>query len=115
MHADRNNVTRYERHRRWLLGCSWALALLVGLSVAAAAEGSQQADLADEHELEGEASWYAGKFQGRTTASGEIFDTNELTGVARGLRGTEDQQHADGSQVHYCPVSIREAVAARLP
>lgn len=78
-------MTRYERHRRWLLGCSWALALLAGLSVAAAAEGSQQADLANEHELEGEASWYAGKFQGRTTASGEIFDTNELTAAHKTL------------------------------
>lgn len=28
---------------------------------------------------EGLASWYGGKFQGRRTASGEIFDTNKLT------------------------------------
>ncbi|MFW6262175.1 MAG: septal ring lytic transglycosylase RlpA family protein [Spirochaetota bacterium] len=78
-------MTRYERHRRWLLGCSWLLALLAGLPVAAAAEGSQQADLADEHEVEGGASWYAGKFQGRTTANGEVFDTNELTAAHKTL------------------------------
>jgi len=45
--------------------------------------------------------------------SGKDLDTESLTGVTRGLRGTDDQQHADGAQVHYCPVSIREAVAAR--
>ena len=28
------------------------------------------------HELEGYASWYGGKFQGRLTANGEVFDTN---------------------------------------
>ncbi len=39
--------------------------LLTGLSVFASQEGL--------------ASWYGGKFQGRRTASGEIFDTNKLT------------------------------------
>ena len=39
----------------------------------------------EEHELEGYASWYAGKFQGRTTASGEIFDTNEMTAAHKTL------------------------------
>lgn len=36
-------------------------------------------------EAEGLASWYGGKFQGRLTASGEIFDTNELTAAHRTL------------------------------
>lgn len=45
--------------------------------------------------------------------SGKDLDAESLTGVSRGLRGTTDQQHADGAQVHYCPVAIREAVAAR--
>ncbi|HKK48789.1 MAG TPA: septal ring lytic transglycosylase RlpA family protein [Alkalispirochaeta sp.] len=35
------------------------------------------------HQLEGIASWYGGKFQGRLTANGEIFDTNELTAAHR--------------------------------
>ncbi len=36
-------------------------------------------------ELEGIASWYGGKFQGRQTANGEIFDTNQLTAAHRTL------------------------------
>lgn len=36
-------------------------------------------------ELEGDASWYGGKFQGRLTANGEVFDTNELTAAHRTL------------------------------
>jgi rare lipoprotein A len=34
---------------------------------------------------EGLASWYGGKFQGRTTSSGEIFDTNLLTAAHKSL------------------------------
>ena len=44
-----------------------------------------QPHLADGHELEGYASWYAGKFQGRITASGEVFDTNELAAAHKTL------------------------------
>ena len=33
----------------------------------------------------GIASWYGGKFQGRTTANGERFDMNELTAAHRSL------------------------------
>lgn len=34
---------------------------------------------------EGLASWYGGKFQGRTTANGEIFDTNLMTAAHKSL------------------------------
>jgi rare lipoprotein A len=34
---------------------------------------------------EGLASWYGGKFHGRRTASGELFDTNEFTAAHRSL------------------------------
>ncbi len=34
---------------------------------------------------EGLASWYGGKFHGRRTASGEIFDTGQLTAAHRSL------------------------------
>jgi peptidoglycan lytic transglycosylase len=37
------------------------------------------------HELEGFASWYGGKFQGRLTASGEVFDTTKLTAAHKTL------------------------------
>lgn len=36
-------------------------------------------------EQEGLASWYGGKFQGRQTASGEIFDTNQFTAAHKTL------------------------------
>ena len=35
--------------------------------------------------LEGLASWYGGRFQGRTTANGETFDTNTMTAAHRTL------------------------------
>jgi rare lipoprotein A len=50
----------------------WALLLLLGTDAFA-------------FEQEGLASWYGGKFQGRQTASGEIFDTNEFTAAHRTL------------------------------
>ncbi|MEE8441137.1 MAG: septal ring lytic transglycosylase RlpA family protein [Spirochaetia bacterium] len=37
------------------------------------------------HELEGYASWYGGKFQGRLTANGEVFDTAMLTAAHKTL------------------------------
>ena len=37
------------------------------------------------HQLSGIASWYGGKFQGRLTANGEVFDTNQLTAAHRTL------------------------------
>ena len=36
-------------------------------------------------EQEGLASWYGGKFQGRRTANGEVFDTNEFTAAHKTL------------------------------
>ena len=38
-----------------------------------------------EREETGYASWYGGKFQGRLTANGERFDTNQLTAAHRTL------------------------------
>ena len=40
---------------------------------------------ASAFEQEGLASWYGGKFQGRKTANGEIFDTNEFTAAHKTL------------------------------
>jgi rare lipoprotein A len=41
--------------------------------------------LGAEPELGGFASWYGGKFHGRLTSSGEVFDTNEMTAAHRTL------------------------------
>jgi rare lipoprotein A len=38
-----------------------------------------------DQEMEGIASWYGGKFHGRLTSSGEVFDTNEMTAAHRDL------------------------------
>ena len=53
----------------------WALLLVVAVLPDAPAA----------QELEGLASWYGGKFQGRLTANGERFDTNDLTAAHRTL------------------------------
>jgi rare lipoprotein A len=41
--------------------------------------------LGAEPELTGVASWYGGKFHGRLTSSGEVFDTNEMTAAHKTL------------------------------
>lgn len=45
--------------------------------------------------------------------SSVAHDTNELTVASRGLRLTSDQAHASGVEIHYCPLDVREAVAAK--
>ena len=53
--------------------------------IAHAAAGTDNANSDNLHQLTGLASWYGGKFQGRRTASGEIFDTNGLTAAHKTL------------------------------
>lgn len=43
------------------------------------------ATLCYSHDLDGIASWYGGKFVGRQTANGEIFDTTKLTAAHKTL------------------------------
>lgn len=57
------------------------LILLIVIPVAAEAQQEEHGD----HALRGYASWYAGKFQGRLTANGERFDTNQLTAAHKTL------------------------------
>ena len=57
--------------------------IVVSLLVVAAT--TLPASILPAHELSGIASWYAGKFQGRLTASGEVFDTAELTAAHKTL------------------------------
>ena len=66
----------------WRASLVMALTLTISLTGAFATEDTATEDTATEdtaHELEGYASWYGGKFQGRLTASGEVFDTALLT------------------------------------
>lgn len=56
-----------------------------GPGAASTAGSLIQAPDGSAHEIIGGASWYAGKFQGRLTANGERFDTNQLTAAHRTL------------------------------
>jgi len=39
--------------------------------------------------------------------------TNEIEIASRGLRGTSDGDYDSGTEIHYCPMDVREAVAAK--
>lgn len=80
--------------RRALLAAGFALALAAPPSPASgdeleddAVEAPQGAPAPerDSASQEGQASWYGGKFHGRPTASGEIFDQDGLTAAHRWL------------------------------
>lgn len=58
--------------------CTSILAFFLATIAAAPLSACEDVD-------EGAASWYGGRFQGRLTASGEIFDTNEFTAAHRTL------------------------------
>ncbi len=67
---------------KYLTARSIGLFAAIGLFITAAAFG---ADSENAFIQSGYASWYGGKFQGRKTASGEIFDTNKLTAAHKRL------------------------------
>jgi len=89
-------------HGRTLRTTRWALATVL-VTIAACAPrpeiryppSEQRAELPGEPRSEpsiepqtlqqGVASWYGGKFAGRTTASGEVFDPRQLTAASRVL------------------------------
>jgi len=74
-------VTRpAPRRARILLLILWATIGTIGI-----VQRITAAEPEPEHATRGYASWYAGKFQGRLTANGEVFDTNELTAAHRTL------------------------------
>ena len=54
-------------------------------TVVAASPVPQSEDAVQQWDETGYASWYAGRFQGRKTANGEIFDTNLLTAAHKTL------------------------------
>ncbi len=66
------------------------MALLLGLLFAACGSSGEALDEGRLRTNEGEASYYAGKFVGRPTASGEIYDPTAMTAAHRRLPfGTE--------------------------
>lgn len=62
-----------------------ALCALTIAMLAAPAFAEGRGPVTPPDETEGLASWYGGKFQGRLTANGEVFDTNELTAAHKTL------------------------------
>jgi rare lipoprotein A len=80
--------------------------LLLAVTALARAEASTGVEVHGAGELEGYASWYGGKFQGRPTASGELFDTNELTAAHKTL--------AFGTLVRVTHVSSGRSVVVRI-
>ena len=78
----------------WRTSLVIALTLTISLTGAFATEDTATEDTTTEdigvtedtvHELDGYASWYGGKFQGRLTANGEVFDTALLTAAHKTL------------------------------
>lgn len=77
--------------RKLFMGC--AVAALVALSARSEARPSDSGAFASYVALQraeavthtGMASWYGDDFQGNPTASGEIYDMNELTAASREL------------------------------
>lgn len=45
--------------------------------------------------------------------TGVDYDTDELT-VTRGVRATTASSHSDGATVHFCPESVRDAIAGKV-
>ncbi len=78
---------QYLTHRRirLIVLAVWAIIGLLGIVQRITAEGRADTAETPEHETAGYASWYAGKFQGRRTANGEIFDTNLMTAAHKTL------------------------------
>jgi len=68
--------------------------------------GSSEAFAHDSRATVGEASWYGGKFHGRTTANGERYDMNQLTAAHRTL--------PFGSRVRVTNPATKESVVVRI-
>lgn len=71
--------------RRWAIGIA---AIAIALLLCAPSPGTRSASVADVVSAwaqSGRVSWYGPGFHGRRTASGEVFDTNEMTMAHRSL------------------------------
>jgi rare lipoprotein A len=82
-HAEMNRSSRYELALRWANNIREALGAPV-----LSRQGGHLLSLDGERArsaLVGRASWYGGRWHGRPTATGEIYDQNSLTAAHRTL------------------------------
>jgi rare lipoprotein A len=84
------------------LKCALGAMVILGVS----AFGSLDAISGETRETVGNASWYGGKFHGRTTANGEQFDMNGLTAAHRSL--------PFGSKVRVTNQATNDSVVVRI-
>lgn len=70
-----------RRALRWRAAFGLALLALLALGAACTTVRAPSPEVIER----GQASWYGGKFHGRRTASGEVFDTHRLTAAHRTL------------------------------
>lgn len=85
---------------------SKAVLVLTALLLAGCGSGSQELSTEPGSVQEGFASYYAHKFHGRTTASGEIYDENQMTAAHKTL--------AFGTTVRVTDVTSGKAVVVRI-
>ena len=78
-----------SRARLWMAAMAPALALLAGCSTVtpppSPVPGPAPSPPAEGYEEVGVASWYGAQHHGKRTASGELFDMNQLTAAHRSL------------------------------
>lgn len=63
----------------------FAVLIVLALTLAACASPRPVSAPSGGHEQVGLASWYGGKFHGRRTASGEVYDQNAMTAAHKTL------------------------------
>lgn len=91
----------------WLPAAAATVVAVAGLLASApTGQGPRFPDTLPDWVQKGRVSWYGPGFQGRRTANGEIFDTNELTMAHRSL--------AFGSEVRVTNLENGRSVVVRV-
>jgi rare lipoprotein A (peptidoglycan hydrolase) len=76
---DRSVIVMINDRGPWVSGRVIDLSYAAAKKIGMVRDGTARVKLEIINSQTGEASWYGGKFHGRQTASGEIYDMNQLT------------------------------------